>query len=136
MINLLLVDDDQDDIYFFKQAVKKVALPINLSTYRDGKEICDYLAVNKDCENSIVLLDLNMPGIGGLETLRIIRQSLGLITLPVLIYTTSKNVKDIEESYKIGASSYIKKLDTINEIAAFLKSVVGFWAIYNRAINT
>ncbi|MDC2887525.1 hypothetical protein [Psychrosphaera algicola] len=60
MINLLLVDDDQDDIYFFKQAVKKVALPINLSTYRDGKEICDYLAVNKDCENSIVLLDLNM----------------------------------------------------------------------------
>lgn len=135
MINLLLVDDDQDDIYFFEQAVQKVALPINLHIYKDGKEICDYLTLNKDCENSIVLLDLNMPGIGGFEALRYIRQSLGLFSIPVLIYTTSKNLKDIEESYQNGASSYVRKLDTVNEIAVFLNAVIGFWAKYNRAIN-
>lgn len=132
MVDLILVDDDQDDIYFFVQACKKLGDDVNLTIFNDGIDICNYFRENKHGRDTIVLLDLNMPKVGGIEALRVIRQEIGNFTTPILVYTTSKHTKDIEDSYRLGANSYIKKLDNINELAEFLGTLLEYWTKYNR----
>lgn len=131
-MNVILVDDDQDDVYFFKQACRQVESDVQLVSLGNGKELCEYLESKKHQPNDIVLLDLNMPIMGGLDALTYIRNDIGNVLIPILIYTTSKNGKDIEECYRNGANSYIKKLDSIGELAGFLTSLIGYWSKYNR----
>lgn len=118
--SILLVDDDQDDLYFFSKALEKFDVEIDLITAIDG-----ILAIEK-LESKIpdvILLDLNMPRMNGMAFLRFIKKAKHLKNVPVIIYTTRINIFDETEALKLGAyavfikpAEFYKTVETISEI--------------------
>lgn len=129
IIELMYADDDHSDLKMFSMAVnslmeEKIA-NINLSTFRTGEEIITKLK-NKKKGNSIVFLDINIPAKNGFQVLREMRATRKLETLPVVMYTTSKDKTSIDISFELGASLYIVKPKTSAELCELLKKVIFF----------
>ncbi len=118
-LNVLLADDDEDDRWLFEQALSDIKIKSNLSLYKNGKELMDYLK-NMTRKPHLIFLDLNMPVKNGMECLKEIRQDDNLKDIPIAIYSTSSSEKDIENTFINGANIYINKP---NNFAA-LKKVV------------
>ncbi|MCY1234714.1 Chemotaxis protein CheY [compost metagenome] len=107
-LKICLVDDDKDDREIFQDAFNELNSENDLMTFKNGLEVIDYLNVIEDVPD-IIFLDLNMPIMGGLETLREIRKNERYKLLSVVIYSTSSSEKDIEETLVAGANIYITK---------------------------
>ena len=113
---ILMADDDEDDCLLAKKALEQSDLAAQLKFVKDGEELMAYL--NKQSlhghdtdypKPDIILLDLNMPKMNGLEALKAIKSHAVLCSIPVIILTTSKADHDICDSYAFGASSFITK---------------------------
>jgi len=127
MADIILVEDDEDDIYFFKLACNRLRNRPNLHIFRDGKALLDHLK-QATLSHTIVMLDLNMPVAGGLDVLRELN-SLELINkMVVLVYTTSTNQKDVTLSYQLGAKTYITKADSVADLQQMLDDVIRYWS--------
>ena len=107
-LRICLVDDDKDDRETFQDAFNELNSNNVLMTFKNGLEAIDYLNAIEDVPD-IIFLDLNMPIMGGLETLREIRKNKRYKLLSVVIYSTSSSEKDIEETLVAGANIYITK---------------------------
>lgn len=107
-LKICLVDDDKDDRETFQDAFNELNSDNVLMTFKNGLEAIDYLNAIEDVPD-IIFLDLNMPIMGGLETLREIRKNERYKLLSVVIYSTSSSEKDIEETLVAGANVYITK---------------------------
>lgn len=120
--SILLVDDDQDDKYFFYKALQTVDETVELSTAFDGRDALEKLQFNMP---DLILLDLNMPRMNGLMFLKEIKKNKMLKDIPVIVYTTFVSVFDENEVLKYGAYRvYIKPSDyneTINVITEILQ---------------
>jgi len=115
-INLLLVEDTEEDAILLKRALERGRLVLRVFWVADGKEALDFLHhrgvyadVSAYPRPEIILLDLKLPWVGGLEILKNIRGDENLKTLPVVVLTSSDESKDIIRSYQEGASSYLTK---------------------------
>lgn len=131
MTQIILVDDDADDRYFFKTACKKLSFPVDACTFESGY---DFLAFESEynVRNSIVLLDLNMQGgLNGVEVLEKLQEKGAAQTLIIIIYTTSTESKDMEQCYQLGAKSFVTKPSTINKVTELLDSLHAYWCIHN-----
>ncbi|MFV0665495.1 response regulator [Denitromonas sp.] len=113
---ILLVEDNPDDEALTLRAFSKNKIPNPVVVARDGVEALDYLfgTGNQDGRSAnptpaVILLDLKLPRIDGLEVLRRIRANEATALLPVVVLTTSKEQQDITEAYRLGANSYIRK---------------------------
>ncbi|MDF1538770.1 MAG: response regulator [Candidatus Thorarchaeota archaeon] len=113
---ILLVEDNPDDILLTQRALKRANILNDVVIARDGIEALQYLRCQGDFESRkdnslpvVILLDLNMPRMGGQECLKEIRSDNALKSLPVVILTSSSEDQDIMESYNLGANSYIRK---------------------------
>ncbi len=119
--HILLIDDDQDDQYFFATALEEVNPDIQLSTAHEGGEAFEKLAYTRP---DLILLDLVMPGMSGLSFLRAIKEHPGLNDIPVVIYTSDLSVYDADDLVSMGAESVtIKSGDytgTVDIIARLL----------------
>ena len=120
--HILLADDDHDDRKFFADALEKLNVPHKLSDF----PVCEDLLNAITTENSpdIIFLDLNMPYLNGLQCLREIRKNKKFDTIPVVIYTTSGNRKDIERTFEEGANIYVIKPNRFNEIVNVLQDIL------------
>ncbi len=111
---ILLADDNADDVKLTIRAFRKQGIPNQIVVANDGVEALEYLFV-KDGHPSgnplpaLILMDLNMPRINGLEALRKIRADARTRYLPVVVLTTSQEEKDLSESYRLGVNSYLGK---------------------------
>ncbi|MDF2437350.1 MAG: phoB [Bacteroidota bacterium] len=118
--SILLVDDDQDDKYFFAKALGEADSGVELRTAIDGQDALEKLQfVNPD----VILLDLNMPGMNGVAFLKTIKKDKVLKDIPVIVYTDGLSVFDESEALKLGAYCVMLKaidfqgtVKTINEI--------------------
>lgn len=132
-INILLVDDDEDDLYFAERALKKSELPNNTHVVHNGMELMDYLyhrgefTPEASPRPDLILLDLNMPRMNGKEALKEIRQTKEFSHIPVILFTTSGAQQDIVASYKLGANSYIKKPGDFNSLVEVMATVKSYW---------
>lgn len=117
----MLVDDDQDDLYFFSKALEEFDVEINLITATDGMLAFEKL---KSGVPDVILLDLNMPRMNGMAFLRSIKKIKHLKDVPVIIYTTNISIFDETEALKLGAYAvFIKPADfhkTVNTISSIL----------------
>jgi DNA-binding response OmpR family regulator len=135
-INILLVDDDEDDLFFTQRALQKSHLPNNTFTVHDGEELLDYLHRRGKFKDDVapmpdlILLDLNMPKMNGKEALKAIRENKNLVHLPVILFTTSSAESDIIASYKLGANSYIKKPGDFDGLVEVMSSLKQYWMQY------
>ncbi len=126
MRKIFYADDDCDDIETFTAAVKKMdeitSNKIELHVYSGGKELIEDLKVLKPKE-SIVFLDINMPQKNGFEILTEIRGNNDLCKLPVIMYSTARDISAINTSHELGASLYAVKPYSMNEITNLIKKV-------------
>lgn len=135
---MLLVEDNEDDIELTVRALKKNNLENEVVITRDGEQALEYLyrtgahATREDDLPEVVLLDLNLPGQSGLDVLRKIRSDERTKTLPVVILTSSSEDKDIVESYKLGANSYVQKPINFSDFLEATRQLGLYWLVLNR----
>ncbi|MBL9187083.1 MAG: response regulator [Opitutaceae bacterium] len=136
---ILLVDDSVNDVKLMISALRGAGLANPIETCRDGAEALDYLfrrglhAGRSDATcPCVVLLDLKMPKVDGLEVLAQIRQDPHFKTLPVVMITSSAEEKDMLKSYKLGVNAYVVKPVTHDQFLEAIKNVGLFWAVVNR----
>ncbi len=131
---ILLVDDNIDDIELTKRAFKKNNILNEVLVANDGEECLEILHNNQEVQNlpSVVLMDINMPRLNGLETLKILRQHPKTVSLPVVILTSSKEDQDLIEGYKNGANSYIRKPVDFTNFTEAIKQLGLYWLVLNE----
>jgi two-component system, response regulator len=136
---ILLVEDNQDDELLCLRAFKKSNLKNEVVVARDGVEALDYLfgtgvydGRNPAEAPQVILLDLKLPKIDGLEVLRRIRADERTRLLPVVILTTSNEQEDMVHSYSLGANSYIRKPVDFNQFVAAIQHLGLYWLVLNQ----
>ncbi len=140
---ILLVEDNQDDEDLTLRALRKGKISNEVIVVRDGSEAVDFLfASGKYAERNaedlptVVLLDLKLPKLSGLEVLKRIRDNEKTKLLPVVILTSSNEDKDIVNGYSLGANSYVCKPVEINDFISAVQQLGMYWLILNeRAVD-
>lgn len=131
-IHILLAEDDDNDVRITRRAIKKGGLSATISVARDGQEALDMLfrrAPHEDAEApDLVLLDINLPKINGVEVLRTLKQHEVLQAVPVLMLTTSARQEDITTAYALGANTYICKPIRFARFVEVIRSVSTYWS--------
>jgi len=115
----LLAEDDADDRELFLEAISLVAPQIKVATVDNGEKLMEHLRHSGELPDCI-FMDLNMPKKNGKECLIEISENTRTQSIPVIIYTTSLNTKDIDETYKRGASCFIRKPSSFKELTELL----------------
>ena len=120
--SFLLVDDDPDDVFLFGEVLHDVDPSIEFRTASNGQEALDLLK-SSAAPPDLIFLDLNMPRMGGMECLSILKADRALKDVPVIIYTTSSQSKDIEETIQKGAVCFITKPSNMKELTEILSII-------------
>ncbi|MBI3831761.1 MAG: response regulator [Planctomycetes bacterium] len=136
---ILLVEDNPDDEVLSLRAFKKNNVTNEVIVVRDGQEALDYLFCagahahrDTSIQPTVILLDLNLPKIDGLEVLRRIRADNRTRLLPVVILTSSKEEQDLLRGYGLGANSYIRKPVNFNEFVEAVGKLQLYWTLLNE----
>lgn len=132
--NLLVVEDSEQDYEMFIRVVKKNNIKCNIIHYETGEEALNFLE-NSDQEKyvypSLILLDLNLPGINGKKVLEKIKSDAYFKLIPVVIFSSSSNSKDIEDCYNKGANAYVIKPMNVSLLEEYIKTMLSHWLRVN-----
>jgi CheY-like chemotaxis protein len=133
---ILLADDSENDIELTVAALAQNNLANRVVTVRNGAEVLDYLyergAYAIADRPVVVLLDIKMPKVSGLEALAVIKGDPQLKTIPVVMLTSSREGPDIQECYRLGVNAYVVKPVDFNAFFEAVKLVGGFWGVVNE----
>jgi CheY-like chemotaxis protein len=135
---ILLVEDDPRDVELTLTALADHKLANEVTVTRDGQEALDYLyrrgqfATRPNDNPAVMLLDLKLPKVDGLEVLKQIKSDEQLKTIPVVVLTSSHEEQDMMRSYKLGVNAYVVKPVDFHEFINAVKELGMFWAIINQ----
>jgi CheY-like chemotaxis protein len=136
--NILLVEDDPRDVELTLAALEEHHLANKVAVVRDGEKALDYLYRRGEFKTRaggnpiLVLLDLKMPKVNGLEVLKIIKSDKYLKTIPVVVLSSSRETPDLVECYKHGVNAYVVKPVDFSEFMKAVKQLGIFWAAVNE----
>jgi two-component system response regulator len=138
-IEILLVEDNMSDAELIIRALRKVNLANNLVHVKDGAEALDFLFSKGEYENrnsnvipKVILLDIKMPRVDGIEVLRQIKSNEQTRKIPVVIMTSSKEEQDIVTSYELGVNSFVVKPVDFNAFAKAVSELGMYWVLTNQ----
>ncbi len=130
-VQILLVEDNLGDVVLMKEMIKYSRFPIRLNVARNGLDALHYLRRQEPYPNAgepdLILLDLNLPKMGGRDLLGAIKSDRELCEIPVLIMTSSKDPKDLEQSYANNANFFIVKPMDMGDYLGIMKYIEDFW---------
>lgn len=129
---ILLVEDDPDHELLTIRALKKANVANEVRVARDGGEAIDILFGDESLRPQVILLDLKLPKIDGLEVLRRIRDSDATRMLPVVVLTSSDEERDMIRSYQLGVNSYIRKPVNFTDFAEATRQLGMYWLVLNE----
>lgn len=129
---ILLVEDNPNDAELAIRALKKNNLANKLLHLQDGEAALDYLFNEKNRMPKLILLDLKMPKVDGIEVLRRLKSDEQKRVIPVVVLTSSKEDRDIVESYKLGVNAYIVKPVDFDQFVSAVAQLGFFWMILNQ----
>ena len=135
---ILLVEDDPKDVELTLTALEEYNLANEVIVARDGEEALDYLysrgkfKTRSNGNPSVMLLDLKLPKVDGLEVLKQIKSEEKLRMIPVVVLTSSKEEKDMVASYRLGVNAYVVKPVDFHEFVNAIKELGVFWAVINE----
>ena len=137
---ILLAEDREDEVALIRRAFKKINLLNPLQVVTDGEQVVAYLKGEGQFANraeyplpSLLLLDLKMPRMNGLEVLQWIRQQPGFGTLRVVMLTSSNQIQDVNAAYRLGANSFLVKPVEFERFVAMINALQGYWFWMNQA---
>lgn len=140
-VEILLIEDSLDDAELAISALRKKNLAGNLFHVEDGEEALEFLLGEGryhgrgTAQPKLILLDLKMPKLSGLEVLEIIRKDPRTASFPVVILTSSNEEPDIERAYELGANSYIVKPVTFEKFTDVVATVGFYWVVVNQTMH-
>jgi CheY-like chemotaxis protein len=129
---ILLVEDDPDHELLTIRALKKSNIANEVRVARDGEEAINLLFGENSISPQVILLDLKLPKLDGLEVLRRIRTSESTRLLPVVVLTSSDEERDVVRSYQLGVNSYIRKPVDFNDFAEATRQLGMYWLVLNE----
>jgi len=133
VVEILLVEDNMEDADLTIRALKKFNLSNNLLHLQDGQEAIDFLFAQKPTRiPKIILLDLRMPKVDGIEVLRRVKSDERKKTIPVIVLTSSQEEKDIIDSYQMGVNAYIVKPVNFEKFVKAVADIGYFWLLLNQ----
>lgn len=130
---ILYADDSHLDVELFRLAAKELQLKYSLKVAENGQELLDYLLntpteqETKYLKPAVILLDIKMPKLNGMEALKIIRAHQEYQHVPIIMLTSSEARKDVEACYQLGANAYVVKPMGFNEFLELVESLQRFW---------
>jgi two-component system response regulator len=140
-LDILLVEDNQDDMDLALHALKRGQLANRIFVARDGEEALDFLFCRGvfaqrsfDQPPKLVLLDLKLPKVDGMEVLKQVKSDPRTRTIPVVIMTSSKEERDLVAGYNLGANSYIQKPVDFDQFRETVKTVGLYWLVINQPV--
>ena len=139
-IEILLAEDDPNDVELTLHAFKKNNLTNRIHVVRDGAEALEFFfgsgtSVGLDLNNApkVILLDLKLPKVDGMEVLRRIKSDERTRSIPVVVLTSSREQRDIVESYRLGVNSYITKPVDFKKFSETVRQLGLYWLLLNQA---
>jgi CheY-like chemotaxis protein len=129
---ILLVEDDPDHELLTIRALKRSNIANDVKVARDGEEAINMLFAEGAQQPQVILLDLKLPKLDGLEVLRRIRESPATRMLPVVVLTSSDEERDLVRSYQLGVNSYIRKPVNFNDFAEATRQLGMYWLVLNE----
>jgi two-component system response regulator len=137
--DILLAEDNADDVELMKRAFQKNNMQVNFIITQDGAETLEYLfrkgkyhGYNHDLLPRLILLDLKMPKVHGLEVLQQIRDNEKMKYIPVVILTSSQDKNDILRGYELGANSYVVKPIDFIKFSEVARQIASYWLTLNE----
>lgn len=136
--NILLVEDNPNDIELTLEALAATHLANEVVVIRDGAEALDYLLVRGEYatrtsgDPAVVILDLKMPKVDGIEVLRVIKAHPRLKSVPVVMLTSSRQEADLVKTYQLGVNAYVVKPVDFKQFLDAVKQIGAFWGILNE----
>ncbi|MFD0964837.1 response regulator [Pseudofulvibacter geojedonensis] len=131
-LNILLVEDDELEAMKFNRALNKLGFSHTITRAKNGEEA---LNLAKDKKPNLILLDLNMPKMNGLEFLSILKSDDNHKFIPIIIFSTSNNQVDMLQAYKIGVAGYIVKPLDYKDYVEQIKRIIDYWTINELVIK-
>jgi two-component system, response regulator len=131
-IEILLIEDNPHDAELTIRTLKKNNLANNLLHLEDGQEALDFLFNNLNEMPKLILLDLKMPRVDGIEVLRKLKADEKKRVIPIVVLTSSKEEQDIVESYKLGVNAYIVKPVDFDQFVKAVTQLGFFWMVLNQ----
>jgi CheY-like chemotaxis protein len=138
-VEILLVEDNPNDVELTLHALQKHNLANHIHVVRDGEEALDFLfcrgayqSRNPSLTPKVILLDLKLPKVDGLEVLRQLRSNERTRVLPVVVMTSSRQERDIVEGYKLGVNSYIVKPVDFDQFSESVRQIGCYWLLLNQ----
>lgn len=135
---ILLAEDNPKDVELTLEAMAESNLANQVVVVKDGVEVLEYLRsqgaykLRKPGNPAVILLDIKMPRMDGIEVLRIIRSDTALKKIPVVVLTSSSEEKDLLTTYELGVNAYVVKPVDFNQFMNAVKEIGVFWAILNE----
>ena len=129
---ILLVEDDPDHELLTIRALQRSNIANTVTVARDGEEAINLLFGPDRIQPQVILLDLKLPKVEGLEVLRRIRETSETRTLPVVVLTSSDEERDLVRSYQLGVNSYIRKPVSFNDFAEATRQLGMYWLLLNQ----
>lgn len=129
---ILLVEDNPDDVELTRVAFERSKIANTMRVARDGKEAVDLLLGDDRIDPAVVLLDLKLPKIEGIEVLRRMRADPRTRMTPVVVLTSSREEQDLMESYELGANSYIQKPVDFEQFMESVRQLGLYWLVLNQ----
>jgi CheY-like chemotaxis protein len=137
---ILLVEDSPDDVELAIHALRREKLANDITVARDGEEALDFVFcrgsyAHRSFQNPVrlILLDLKLPKVGGLEVLKAIKGDSRTKAIPVVIMTSSREERDIVDGYKLGVNAYVQKPVDFEQFRGVVKELGLFWLVINQA---
>ncbi len=139
MIEILIIEDNRQDEVMILDAFREQNIHDKIRVLHDGEEALDYFFGPHGClrkadiwHPKFVLLDLKLPKVGGLEVLKCLKSDERARNIPIIIFTSSNEAKDRNESYRLGANSYIVKPMDADCFSRFVVDIASYWLMMNR----
>ncbi|MBJ2160198.1 response regulator [Variovorax sp. IB41] len=135
---ILLVEDDKRDLELTLIALERSQLANDVIVLRDGAQALDYLrregeyAARAEGNPAVILLDLKLPKVTGLEVLQAVRADAGLRSIPVVMLTSSQEESDVLRSYELGVNAYVVKPVAFDQFVSAIAELGVFWAVLNE----
>ncbi len=128
---VILVEDNLADVELTRLAFKKLDMPLEVVHVYDGYKLMELLRKLNLEEIALIMLDLNMPSLGGLDVLKMMNNDPEYCKLPVIVFSTSCNEDDVYACYENGANAYVSKPFDINEFHKTIEAIAHFWGDIN-----